>query len=298
MKMQGVVLLSALLVIAASAFKMIDIIDAGKAALQSSFRGVFVLWGVASAVIIPLTMYRQAYSFCVGYGFSVMAMGLVILKVLQPTAPVPFTMVATTIFYGFRLGSFLALRSVIVAGKAERIKSCDVTPRRKRIPLALCVALFYAIMTLPVLYACRSGPLEGIPHVIATAGAVVAVLGAVMEAIADSHKFLVRRQRSSSGSGEEDNFVGPTGGVYQICRHPNYLGELLFWGGLFFGGAPTFGMSVIAWVASTFGLFVMYHIIKLLSQRFDRMQFTKYKGQEKYDTWRTSVTGPLFPFLQ
>jgi hypothetical protein len=60
MKMRGVVLVSALFNIAASAFKMIDIIDAGKAALQSSPRGVFVLWGVASAVIIPLTMYRQA----------------------------------------------------------------------------------------------------------------------------------------------------------------------------------------------------------------------------------------------
>ena len=274
-----------------------DIIAAGTVALQSGPLGVVALWGVASAVVIPLTMYRQGYSFSVGYGFSVMAMGLAILKVFQPTAAVPFTMVATTIFYGFRLGSFLAIRNASVASKAEQMKSFDKSPWLQRIPLALSVALFYAFMILPALYACRAGPLEGIPHVIATAGAVVAVFGAVMEAIADSHKFLAKR-RSSSGGVEVDNFVGPTVGVYQICRHPNYLGELLFWGGLFIGGAPTFGTSVMAWVASTFGLYGIYGIMTNATKRLDEKQFEKYKGQEKYDSWRASVTAPLFPFLQ
>ena len=278
-----------------------DIIAAGTAALQSGPLGVVALWGVASAVVVPLTMYRQGYSFSVGYGFSVMAMAMALLQVFQPTAPVPFTMVATTVFYGFRLGSFLALRNASVASKAEQMKSFDKSPRLARIPLALGVALFYAFMTLPALYACRAGPLEGIPQVISMVGAVVAVLGAVMEAIADSHKFLVKRQSNSSSSGAGDtvdNFVGPTGGVYQICRHPNYLGELLFWGGLFIGGTPTFGTSVIAWIASTFGLYGIYGIMTNATKRLDEKQFEKYNGQGKYDSWKASVTAPLFPFLQ
>ena len=76
------------------------------------------------------------------------------------------------------------------------------------------------------------------------------------------------------------------------------LGELLFWGGLFIGGAPTFGTSVMAWVASTFGLYGIYGIMTNATKRLDEKQFEKYKGQEKYDSWRASVTAPLFPFLQ
>jgi steroid 5-alpha reductase family enzyme len=272
-----------------------DLIAAGIAALQSGPIGVISMWGVASAVVVPLTMIRQGYSFSVGYGFSVMAMGMALLRVFQPIAPVPLALVATTIFYGFRLGAFLAIRNASVPSKAEQMKNFDKSPRLLRIPLALGVALFYAFMTLPALYACRAGALEGIPQQISITGTALAIIGAVLEAVADGHKFWAKR---GSSKNEANDFVGPTGGVYQICRHPNYLGELLFWAGLFVGGAPAFGTSAIAWVASAFGLYGIYGIMSGASKRLDAKQAEKYQGQPKYEAWRDSVKAELFPFME
>jgi steroid 5-alpha reductase family enzyme len=272
-----------------------DLIAVGAAALQSGPFGVISMWGVASAVVVPLTMIRQGYSFSVGYGFSVMAMGLTLLRAFEPIAPVPLAMVATTIFYGFRLGAFLAIRNASVPSKAEQMKNFDKSPRLQRIPLALGVALFYAFMTIPALYACRAGALQGIPQQISMAGTALAIIGAVMEAIADGHKFWAKRRSYSSNDAD---FVGPTGGVYQICRHPNYLGELVFWAGLFVGGAPAFGTSVIAWVASAFGLYGIYGIMSNASKRLDAKQAEKYQGQPKYEAWKASVKAELFPFIE
>ena len=55
-------------------------------ALQSGHWGIPGLWGVASAVVLPLTMYRQGYSFSVGYGFSVFAMACALYKVFGPSS--------------------------------------------------------------------------------------------------------------------------------------------------------------------------------------------------------------------
>ena len=46
------------------------------AAMQSGPLGVAALTLIGSFVITPLTLYRQGYSFSVGYGFGIMAMGL------------------------------------------------------------------------------------------------------------------------------------------------------------------------------------------------------------------------------
>lgn len=264
------------------------IIAMGTAALRSGPFGVVSLWAIASAVVIPMTMYRQGYSFSVGYGFAVMAMGLALLQVFQPTAPLPSTMLVSIIFYGFRLGAYLMLRDATVPSKAEQIKAFDKSPRLQRIPMALSVALFYAFITTPALYACRAA--ETIPTIVSTIGAGMAALGAALEAIADTHKYIVKRSN-------EQLFVGPTGGVYRISRHPNYLGELLFWTGVFVAGAPTFGKSIVAWVASLLGIYGIFGIMTNATNRLDKTQAAKYKGQAKYEAYKLAVKAPLFPFI-
>eukprot|EP00545_Synedropsis_sp_CCMP1620_P008968 CAMPEP_0119018032 /NCGR_PEP_ID=MMETSP1176-20130426/18392_1 /TAXON_ID=265551 /ORGANISM="Synedropsis recta cf, Strain CCMP1620" /LENGTH=58 /DNA_ID=CAMNT_0006971929 /DNA_START=38 /DNA_END=210 /DNA_ORIENTATION=+ len=43
-------------------------IDLLTTSLQSGLWGVVGLWAVSSAVVVPFTLYRQGYSFSVGYG--------------------------------------------------------------------------------------------------------------------------------------------------------------------------------------------------------------------------------------
>jgi len=282
-----------------------EVISTLSSSLQSGPAGVLSLWAVATAVVAPLTLYRQGWSFSVGYGFSVMAMGIAILNTFQtaPLSGAPLYLVTAVIFYGARLGLFLLLRNLTVKSKKEQMKKIDTTPRLQRLPMAASVALFYSFLTTPVLYAARAAGrstptalAQQQPYLqnISMAGATIAWFGALLEALADGQKFI------SKVGWDQKSFVGPTGGVFRICRHPNYLGELIFWFGVLVGGAPSFGVksvaSIIPWVCSSFGLFGIYGIMTGATKRLDAKQKENYGGQGKYDTWRQSVTSAIFPF--
>jgi steroid 5-alpha reductase family enzyme len=190
----------------------------------------------------------------------------------------------------------LAILNIVNKAKGREMKNFDKTPRLKRIPFAVGVALFYAFMTTPALYALRAPPVAGtVASKIAYGGVAIAVGGALLEAIADWHKFFVKQKY---GAGNNDIFVGPTGGVYRICRHPNYLGEVVFWLGLAVGGAPSFGKSITAWVCSSLGLYGIVGIMRNATSRLDKKQEEKYKGQDAYDLWTEQVKATLVPFVE
>jgi len=272
-------------------------IDLLTTSLQSGLWGVVGLWAVSSAVVVPFTLYRQGYSFSVGYGYSVMAMAIMLAKVFKVDP-----LLSAAIFYGARLGSYLLFRNIISPKKAEQTKSFDKTfPRIKRIPFASSVALFYAFLMTPALYAMRgiAGAATGNPHQLLRVGTIVAWAGAVLEAVADSQKLLAKSSSSSSSKSEEAaaTFVGPTAGVYRLTRHPNYTGELVFWFGLLLAGIPSFGKSPIAWICSLLGMYGIYGIMTNATKRLDKRQLENYAGQESYDTWRAQVKSPIFPFV-
>jgi len=271
--------------------------------------GVAALTLVASAVVTPLTLYRQAYSFSVGYGFSVFAMGIALLSVFWEKSLVhaalstskyttggaaPIFLVASIIFYGFRLGSFLLIRELTVPSKQKQIKSFDKTPLLKRVPFSISVAMFYAFMVTPAMYVMQqfantATPLTKGANQIAFLGAAIAWFGALMEAIADGHKFLVKR-----GKDESVDFHGPTTGVYAMSRHPNYIAEILYWFGVLLCGIPSFGKSPIAWICSALGFVGIYKTMVGATDRLDSKQEAKYGSQKLYDEWKKTVP-KLFP---
>lgn len=265
--------------------------------LSSGPWGIVSLWGIASSVVVPLTLYRQAYSFSVGYGFSVCAMALSLLAAFSPLdlRSSSTLLSCAAAFYGFHLGSFLEIRNLVNKRKAREIRALEKTPRLKRIPFAVSVSLFYAFMVTPALYALRAPPAMGtVASYIAYSGVAMAITGAILEAIADGHKFVVKQKY---GAGVTDIFVGPTGGVYRICRHPNYLGEVVFWLGMLLGGAPSFGKSVQAWACSVLGMYGIVGIMRNATSRLDAKQAEKYNGQEAYELWTNKVKAPLVPFV-
>ena len=143
-------------------------------------------------------------------------------------------------------------------------------------------------MVTPALYALRAPPAMGtVASYIAHSGVAVAAL---VEVIADVHKFIVKQKYGTSVT---DIFVGPTGGDYRICWHPHYLGEIVFWWGMFLGGAPSFGKLVQAWTHSLLGMYGIVGIMRNASSQLDAKHAEKYKGQEAYELWITKVKAPL-----
>ncbi|KAJ1461134.1 hypothetical protein M885DRAFT_507757 [Pelagophyceae sp. CCMP2097] len=266
------------------------------AALQSGVCGVPVLAGVAAVVLTPLTMYRQAYSFSVGYGASVASMA-VVLGVTFPgrCSTVGGQLALATGLYGFRLAGYLLKRQLDVPDIAERLRAFDKTPYLKRLPLIASVAIFYAMMCSPVLYALRSPVPPGtVQHAVAVAGCACAYAGAAIEAVADQQKSMLKATAIATSA--PGTFHGPSGGVYSKCRHPNYAGEVLFWFGLFLGGVPSFGWQVLPYVTGTLGLFGITSIMLSATKRLDAKQADKYGGQPSFEVWKKK-TGALLPKL-
>jgi steroid 5-alpha reductase family enzyme len=167
-------------------------------------------------------------------------------------------------FYGIRLSLYLFLREKTrkTPPPQAMMKQASIP---KRITLALSVSLFYAFLATPALYALRNletlsaaavaSSTKSINLLVTQVGLGLAVFGAVLEAVADWQKYLVKQ-----ASTDENAFEGPTQWAYRICRHPNYLGEVVYWAGIFIVGAPSFGTNVIPWVSSLLGFYGKHRI--------------------------------------
>mmetsp|Transcript_16122 Transcript_16122/g.44634 ORF Transcript_16122/g.44634 Transcript_16122/m.44634 type:complete len:404 (+) Transcript_16122:101-1312(+) len=283
------------------------IIEGATVALTNSLQGdatamgILALTTVASTAILPLTLYRQAYCFSVGYGLSVAAMGLTLWNVFRDSlvassGPTPFPasllLVSSLVVYGIRLGTYLLAREVVVPSKREQIKSFDKTPRLKRIPFSLSVSLLYAFMTTPALFLCRAsakGILSDKAHQVAMVGAAIAWIGTVIEGVSDQQKFMAKRGKDGS-----TKFQGPSNGCYRISRHPNYFGEIVFWFGILLGGAPGLQKNIPAWIVSLLGFTAIFKIMSSATDRLETKQSEKYGGQEAYEKWKKEVP-KLYP---
>ena len=127
-------------------------------------------------------------------------------------------------------------------------------------------------------------------------GLATTYLGIVIEAVADQQKYNTKKKAMVAYG--DPKFIGPTGGLYSITRHPNYTGELLFWLGLFVCGAVCFEGNVIAWTFSTFGLWSIVSIMLGSTKRLERKQEDMYGKQKKFQDWREQVRWPLIPFVE
>lgn len=273
--------------------------------LRSGPYGVLSLFTYAYLINLPLTLYRQAYSFSVGYGLSIFSMAIACALSFRPNVPScvtklasadpSFLLVSAAAFYGLRLGLFLLIREMTVPSKAKVLREMDTAPRLKRVILSANVSLFYALLTGPIMYALRTPAAAG--NKLALGGASLAWFGAGLEAITDLQKWVFNRGLKVEEEGDNKVFNGPTGWAYSVVRHPNYLGEILFWTGIFVGGIPSFGRDYVAWIGSALGLSGIWAIMTGATKKLEGKQNESYKGQEKYESWIKKTRYPLIPFL-
>ncbi len=118
-------------------------------------------------------------------------------------------------------------------------------------------------------------------------GMIIWLLGLIIEAVADSQKFNFKSNPKNKKKWIES-------GLWKYSRHPNYLGEIMIWYGIYF-----FIISYLDTVSVILGLIGPVYIslllffvsgVPLLEKRADK----KWRKNEKYIEYKKR-TGVLFP---
>lgn len=222
-----------------------------------------------------------AWVFSYGYAISmVLANG--VAMALRP-GPAVLLVGSIGMAYGLRLGWFVWARfnSQGYAAIRERgAKGDAAVPLPLRLFMWVCCSWLMAFVAMPAWVAGEPAA----PSIGVYAGAAIAVVGLVLEALAD-------QQKQSAKAAKPGSFVAS--GLYARIRHPNYLGEILFQLGLIIVGASAAG-SAFALAAGVLGPLYIVILMVYAARDQDEQQLTRYGSDAAYREYRER-SGSLLP---
>ncbi len=249
------------------------------------------------AVVCLIGFYKFVYFLSIGYGLSVAAGGIAIIIISLATggaAPIWITLIQGLLFviYGARLSGFLLVREFknVTFKKTDVAKDTLAKNSEKKMPVFVLafiwifVSALYTAQVSPMLFRHTNGSTDVVLPLI---GAIISVCGIVLESVADKQK--------SEQKKENPNFVA-TRGLYRIVRCPNYLGEIIFWTGVFIGGISTYsglGQWIVAIIAYIAIVFIMFNG----AQRLEKRQMGRLGDDPAYNEYanKTPIIIPLIP---
>ena len=257
---------------------------------------------IVCAILCAVGFYKFVYFLSIGYGFAVAGGGIAILvlNILIPrageatTAPwfIPLIQAVLFVIYGARLSGFLLVRELknITFRKTDVAKDTLAKNGEKKMPVFvlatiwICVAALYVTQVSPMLFRCFNGSTDVVVPVV---GFVISALGLILETIADNQKSAQKKERPD---------MVATKGLYRMCRCPNYLGEIIFWTGVFVGGISTYN-GFGQWAMAIFAYIAIVFIMFNGAQRLEKRQMARYGDNEEYNTYanKTPIIIPLLP---
>ena len=245
------------------------------------------------AALCAVGFYKFVYFLSIGYGFAVAGGGIAVLimaLVNGTEAPIWVLLIQAALFlaYGIRLSGFLLVREIKNAAYRKTLK--EATGDEKKMPffvlftIWVCVAVLYTAQVSPMLFRYSNGATDIIVPIV---GFAISILGLVLETVADNQKSAQKKERPE---------MVATKGLYKMCRCPNYLGEIIFWTGVFVSGITTYagaGQWITAVIAYICIVFIMFNG----AQRLEKRQMARYGNDPEYNAYadKTPIIIPLLP---
>ncbi len=245
------------------------------------------------AVLCAVGFYKFVYFLSIGYGFAVAGGGITILLMALAngwtggTLLLAVVQAALFVAYGVRLSGFLLVREIKNAAYRKTLK--EATGDDKKIPVFVlatiwvCVSILYTAQVSPMFFRYFNGSKD---LVVPFIGVIVSVLGLVLEAESD-------RQKSAQKA------VNPkmvaTQGLYKIVRCPNYLGEIIFWTGVFISGVTTY-QGFGQWLTAILAYIAIVYIMFNGAQRLEKRQMERYGDDKAYNDY-ANTTPIIIPFV-
>lgn len=248
------------------------------------------------AVMCAVGFYKFVYFLSIGYGFAIAGGGIAIfvMYLMNPTAtPMLLVLVQMALFiaYGARLSGFLLVRELknVSFKKTDVAKDTLAKNNEKKMPVFvlatiwLFVSALYVAQVSPMLFRYINGSTD---MVVPFAGVVISILGLVLESIADNQKSAQKKVRPDKVATE---------GLYKIVRCPNYLGEIIFWTGVFISGVTTYA-TVGQWITAIVAYICIVYIMFNGAQRLEKRQMARYGDDKEYNDY-ANKTPIIIPFL-
>lgn len=255
-----------------------------------------ILLGVC-AVLCAVGFYKFVYFLSVGYGFAIAggSIAVFVMYLVQPTqTPLVLVLLQMILFvlYGVRLSGFLLARELKNASfrKTDVAKNTLAKNKEKKMPVFVLaiiwvsVSVLYTAQLCPMLFRFVNGSADlALPLI----GMLISVCGIVLESAADAQKSAQKKERPD---------MVATKGLYRIVRCPNYLGEILFWTGVFVGGITAYA-SVWQWIIAALAYICIVYIMFNGAQRLEKRQMARYGENEEYNAYanKTPILLPLIP---
>lgn len=246
---------------------------------------------IVCAILCAVGFYKFVYFLSIGYGFAVAGGGIAVLIMALVTgteAPLWVLLVQAALFlaYGVRLSGFLLVREIKSASYKKTFKEVS---GEKNPPIFVLVSIW---LSVTVLYTAQVSPMlfrvtnnvTGI--ILPIIGFVVSILGLVLESIADNQKSEQKKVRPD---------MVATQGLYKICRCPNYLGEIIFWTGVFISGINAY-KTIGQWITAIIAYICIVYIMFNGAQRLEKRQMARYGENEEYNEY-ANKTPIIIPFL-
>ena len=248
----------------------------------------WILLGMA-LLVSAVGFYKFIYFISIGYGFSVAIMGVAMLVLFyERLSLITILMCILFIIYGCRLGGYLLLREVKNASYREHMKK-EVTDGKSmpffvKVCIWISCALLYVLEVSPVLFRMNNG---GYVDTVTIIGAVIMSCGILLEAMSD-------HQKSAAKKINPKRFCDT--GLFKIVRCPNYLGEILFWTGVFISGLTTLN-GIWQWGAAIAGWVCIVYIMFGGARRLEIRQNKNYGHDPEYQEYvkKTPIILPLVP---
>ena len=246
-----------------------------------------VLFAVA-LIVSAIGFKKYVWIISIGYGFSVAAIGAVLLCLYGGRADAGLIIACILfILYGIRLGGYLTFREVKKASYNKKMRS-EIKDGKGMSIIAKCgiwisAALLYVCEVSPVLFRLQNG--KG-SDVWVIAGIIIMAAGLVTETSADVQKSLAKRERPG-------RFVDT--GLYRIVRCPNYLGEMIFGTGVFLTGIGS-NTGAWQWTAALLGYIGIIYVMFGGARRLEVRQDRTYKDDPDYWAYKNK-TPIMIPFV-
>ena len=239
------------------------------------------------ALLISLVGFRKYIWFTsIGYGFSIAAMGITMALFFRRYMSGIMLFICLLLFiYGCRLGGYLLIRELKVTSYAAAMKNEKAMSVSFlwRIVSWIGCSLLYTLEVSPILFRLSNGGTYDLSTCI---GAVIMVIGLLLESTADMQKAAAKKKNP-------EKYVNT--GLYRIVRCPNYLGEIVFWTGVYVSGVTAF-RGPIQWILATLGYLCIGIVMFAAALRQEMRQDRKYGNDSRYR--RYTRTGPiLLPFV-